>query len=219
MSKHTDIRNIKHFIWDFDGTLFDTYPIIIQQMQTALGSFGHTIDPLELMEQLLDTVGAALEYCAAKFSIDLTQLNDAYTVLHEQSALLPVAPPMKAVESVLAAVLARGGKNWIFTHRDLDSTTAYLEKYGLTHYFSDIVAADTPGFAWKPAPDSIEYLLRSHGLDPEEVAMVGDREIDLASARAAGVYSIHYLCKTVPQNLQCHWRFSDFSHMAAALNT
>ena len=212
-----EIRDIKHFIWDFDGTLFDTYPIIIQQMQTALGSFGHTIDPLELMEQLLDTVGAALEYCAAKFSIDLTQLSDAYTVLHEASALLPMASPMESVEAVLSAVRARGGKNLIFTHRDLGSTTAYLEKYGLTHYFSDIVGADAPGFAWKPAPDAIQYLLRTHDLNPEEVAMVGDREIDLASARAAGIYSVHYLCKNVPQELQCHWRFSDFAQMAKAL--
>lgn len=212
-----EIRDIKHFIWDFDGTLFDTYPIIIQQMQTALAGFGCTIGSLELMEQLLDTVGATLEYCARKFDIDLIQLSDAYTVLHEASALLPVASPMESVESVLSAVRARGGKNLIFTHRDLGSTNAYLEKYGLAHYFSDIVGADAPGFAWKPAPDAIEYLLRTHDLDPEKVAMVGDREIDLASARAAGIYSVHYLCKNVPQELQCHWCFSDFAQMAKAL--
>lgn len=218
MNEKTDIRCVKHFIWDFDGTLFDTYPIIIDQMQEALGGFGHTIDPVELMEQLLNTVGFALEYCAAKFSIDYTQLDDAYTVLHSQTALSPMAPPMASVEKVLAAVVARGDKNFIFTHRDLASTQAYLEKYGLSHYFTEIVGTDTPGFVWKPAPDSILYLLNAHGLDAHEVAMVGDREIDLASARAAGVYSIHYLCKDVPQELQCDWRFSDYADMAAKLN-
>ena len=212
-----DIRHIKHFIWDFDGTLFDTYPIIIHQIQTALAGFGHTVDPLELMEQLLHTVSTALAYCAEKFAIDHTQLNDAYTVLHNQTALLPVAPPMASVELALATIQARGGKNLIFTHRQLDSTKAYLEKYGLAHYFSDISAPDTPGFAWKPAPDAITHLLHTHGLDPKEVAMVGDREIDLASARSAGVCGIHYLCKDVPQDLQCHWRFSDYADMAASL--
>ena len=219
MKEKTDIRCIKHFIWDFDGTLFDSYPIIIEQIQTALAGFGHTIGPLELMEQLLNTVSTALKYCAKKFSIDYTQLNDAYTVLHNQSALLPVAPPMASVEKALAAVRERGGKNLIFTHRTLDSTTAYLEKYGLSHYFSDIVAPGTPGFAWKPAPDSIEYLLKTHGLDRDEVAMVGDREIDLISARAAGIYGIHYLCKAVPQELNCHWCFSDYAEMAAKLKS
>lgn len=219
MKEKTDIRQIRHFIWDFDGTLFDTYPIIIEQMQSVLRDFGHSIDSLELMEQLLHTVGVALEYCAEKFSIDYPQLSDAYAIVHNQTALLPVALPMEAVESVLEAVVARGGKNLIFTHRTLASTNAYLEKYGLSHYFTDIVAPDTPGFAWKPAPDAITYLLETHGLDPQETAMVGDREIDLASGRAAGVRCIHYLCKDVPQELQCHWRFSDYAAMAATLKS
>ena len=217
MTTATDIRRIQHFIWDFDGTLFDTYPIIIRQIQTALTQFGHTIDPLELMEQLLNTVGAGLRYCAEKFSIDYTQLNDVYTVLHNESELLPIAPPMASVEAVLAAVRARGGMNFIFTHRTLASTSAYLEKYGLSHYFSDIVAPNTPGFAWKPAPAASKYLLSTPSLDPSEVAMIGDREIDLLSGQAAGIYGIHYLCKDVPQQLQCHWRFSDFADLAAAL--
>ena len=219
MKEKTDIRQIRHFIWEFDGTLFDTYPIIIEQMQSVLREFGHSIDSLELMEQLLHTVGVALEYCAEKFSIDYPQLSDAYAIVHNQTALLPVALPMEAVESVLEAVVARGGKNLIFTHRTPSSTNAYLEKYGLSHYFTDIVAPDTPGFAWKPAPDAIEYLLETHGLDPQETAMVGDREIDLASGRAAGVRCIHYLCKDVPQELQCHWRFSDYAAMAAILKS
>lgn len=217
MNENKDIRQIRHFIWDFDGTLFDTYPIIIAQMQAVLEDFGHTIDPVELMEQLLNTVGAALEYCAEKFSIDYAKLSDAYTVLHDQSALMPVALPMASVEAVLAAVVARGGKNLIFTHRELGSTQAYLEKYGLSHYFADISAPGTPGFAWKPAPDAIEFLLETHGLDRDEVAMVGDREIDLASGRAAGVRCIHYLCKDVPQELACDWRFSDYAVMADKL--
>ena len=217
MNENKDIRQIRHYIWDFDGTLFDTYPIIIEQIQTALGAFGHTIDSLELMEQLLHTVGTALKYCADKFSIDYTRFSDAYTILHEQSALLPVAPPMESVEEVLSAVLERGGKNFIFTHRTLSSTKAYLENYGLSHYFSHIIAPDTPGFAWKPEPDAIRFLLDTYELDPREVAMVGDREIDLASGRSAGVWGIHYLCKTVPQTLQCHWRFSDYAQMAELL--
>ena len=219
MRENTDMRQVKHFIWDFDGTLFDTYPIIIKQMQTALAGFGHTIDALELMEQLLYTVGYALEYCAEKFSIDYTQLSDAYSVLHQQTALLPVAQPMASVEAVLQEVVARGGMNLIFTHRTLSSTNAYLEEYGLSHYFTDIVAPDTPGFAWKPEPDAITYLMETHGLDPKEVAMVGDREIDLASGRAAGVYGIHYLCKDVPQDLQCDWRVWDYAEMAANLKS
>ena len=47
--------------------------------------------------------------------------------------------------------------------------------------------------------------------------MVSDREIDLIRARAAGVHTIHYLCKEVPQAMECDWRFSDDSDLAKAL--
>ena len=64
---------------------------------------------------------------------------------------------------------------------------------------------------------ALRQLAETHGLDPQKTAMVGDREIDLASGRSAGVWGIHYLCKTVPQTLQCHWRFSDYAQMAKLL--
>ena len=217
MKENADIRQIQHFIWDFDGTLFDTYPIIIEQMQTALGEFGHTIDALELMEQLLHTVGTALKYCADKFSIDYTRFSDAYTILHEQSALLPVAPPMASVEKVLAAVQARGGKNFIFTHRTLASTTAYLEKYGLSHYFSHIIAPDTPGFAWKPAPDAIEYLMEAYGGTIENTVMIGDRICDLSSGWNAGCTTCHLLTPVAPQYPPCDWRVENFRQMLELL--
>ena len=37
MSVQRSMRNIQHFIWDFDGTLFDTYPVIIGDLRKALG--------------------------------------------------------------------------------------------------------------------------------------------------------------------------------------
>ena len=42
-----EMQNIRHFIWDFDGTLFDTYPLIIQKLCLALQKYGHDCDPIE----------------------------------------------------------------------------------------------------------------------------------------------------------------------------
>lgn len=36
--------HIRHFIWDFDGTVADTYPAIIQSLRDALQEFGHDCD-------------------------------------------------------------------------------------------------------------------------------------------------------------------------------
>ena len=34
------MKALKHFIWDFDGTLFDTYPNLAGYMQKALKDCG-----------------------------------------------------------------------------------------------------------------------------------------------------------------------------------
>lgn len=212
-----DIRSVKYFIWDFDGTLFDTYPMIMGDFRKALQSFGRDADPVELMEKLLDTVAHANGFYAEKFGIDPEALFAAYRQqLAVSNETLP-SQPMANVEAVLRAVKARGGENYIFTHRASATTHAYLEQFDLLKYFADIVTPQSPCFAWKPAPDGIVYLLEKHGLSPEETAMVGDRQIDLDSGIAAGVKTVHYRCKAVPQELKCNWHFDDFLVMAQSL--
>jgi phosphoglycolate phosphatase-like HAD superfamily hydrolase len=84
MSTNTDIRRVRHFIWDFDGTLFDTYPIIINHVQTALGEFGHSIDSLELMEHLLVLDRAVTEEHSKEDIIELMKsLVPTYRDPHE----------------------------------------------------------------------------------------------------------------------------------------
>lgn len=48
-------------IWDFDGTLFDTYPLMAQSLRQALLDEGRDV-PLERIRALMNvTLGHALE--------------------------------------------------------------------------------------------------------------------------------------------------------------
>ena len=49
---------------------------------------------------------------------------------------------------------------------------------------------DDPGFAMKPDPGAIRYILNHWAIDPADAVMVGDREIDVRCARDAGVDGI-----------------------------
>jgi hypothetical protein len=46
MQAENTMSHIRHFIWDFDGTLFDSYPIIIGNLRSALQSYGYDCDPV-----------------------------------------------------------------------------------------------------------------------------------------------------------------------------
>ena len=211
------IQNISHFIWDFDGTLFDTYPVIIENIRQALQSFGFDADPKELMDKLLETVDHALSFYAEKYHIDKNTLSAAYQLQNITSNKELMALPMEGVESTLKAIQAKGCDSYIFTHRPLASTMAFLDKYDLSKYFTDFVAPATPGFARKPAPDAIEYLVNKYGIPKGKAVMIGDRELDLASGKNAGIRTAHYICKAIPQTFVCDWRFDRFADFTKAL--
>ena len=211
------LARIRHFIWDFDGTLFDTYPVIIRNLRAALAEFGCDADPVEAMGLMLDSIPAARQHYAARFGLDLKALTDAYQRYHVQATAALEAAPMPLLPAVLRAAAEKGGYHYVFTHRQLDETNAYLTKYALTDLFRDIVAPGCPGFAPKPAPDAVLHLMEKYGMTADDTVMIGDREIDLGSGRNAGIRTVHIVCTDVPEDLVCDWRFTDYGQMLEEL--
>lgn len=217
MSKQNNMQHIQHFIWDFDGTLFDSYPIIIATLRAAVQEYGYDCEPAEAMQLMLQNIGVAQNYYADKFSIPRDEFVEVYMRHHEKLNPQLLAKPMADVEKVLAKICQTGRKNYIFTHRKCSTTAQYLEKYGLDHYFTEIVGPETPNFAYKPAPDSLLYLMDKYGMTAEDAVMVGDRDCDLGSARNAGIGTVHFVCAMVPETLSCNFRFESYEKMLAIL--
>ncbi len=211
------MNNIRHFIWDFDGTLFNTYPTIIHCVQLALADFGHTADSTEMMELMLDNIPFAIHHYADLFGIEYDTLHTKY-VEHRKPYLESLAaPPMPDVVAVLKKITDTGRNNYIFTHRKPEETANYLCHWSIDGFFCDMVAPGTEGFAVKPAPDAVNYLSAKYNMQPEETVMLGDREVDLGSGRNGGILTAHIVCAAVPQTLHCDWRFESFQQMLALL--
>lgn len=211
------MQDIQHFIWDFDGTLFDTYPVIIENVRLALKDHGHDCQPAEAMRLMLDTIRTALDHYAQHYGLDRQGLEDAYYVYHRKANEALQAKPISGVPEVLEKICASGRHNYIFTHRKCDETLAYLKKYGLDGYFREIVGPESPVFAWKPAPDALLYLVEKYKMNPENTVMVGDRECDLGSGRNAGVKVAHLMCALAPEQLVCDWEMGNMEQMLALL--
>ena len=211
------MHHIKLFIWDFDGTLFDSYPIIIATLRAALQEYGHDCDPVEAMRLMLQNIGVAQHYYADKFGIVYEDLIETYYSHHNRLNPQLAAEPMADVEKVLKKICESGRKNYIFTHRKCSTTAQYLEKYGLSQYFTEIVGPEAPNFAYKPSPDSLLYLMDKYGMTAEDAVMVGDRDCDLGSARNAGMGTVHFVCAAVPETLSCDFRFESYQEMLLML--
>lgn len=211
------MQTIQHFIWDFDGTLFDTYPVIIEDLNRALHEFGHSCETKEAMRLMQDRLAQAQQFYAEKYGIPMAEVAAAYERHHARSNRELLAEPMAGVREVLEAIRSSGRHSYIFSHRKPEETTDYLKKYGLSHYFTHIIGPGSEGFAWKPAPDAVLYLMARYGMTPEETVMVGDRECDLGSGRSAGIKTAHLVCPMAPEDLVCDWKFETFAQMLEQL--
>ena len=153
------MKHIKLFIWDFDGTLVDSYPYSVSCMQRALADFGHEASYFEVLEQMMDTIGVAIRYFTDKYEIP--DFGERFWEYH-RTGQRPPTVVFDGIPEVLQRIEELGGINLIFSNRN-ESIYPLLEEAGLRDRFTEIVTTEHPSFAWKPAPDAIEYLMETYG--------------------------------------------------------
>lgn len=169
-------------IWDFDGTLFDTYPLMARNVVRTLGELGVQAPAGEVMDRLLESFGACMDYFGGLHGISGEALLERYRAVRARHA--ENAKPFPGVEQLLRKFAGQGGRSFVFTHRG-GSAARYLEEAGLAPYFTDIVTWDDR-FRRKPDPSGNLHIIGTHALDPAMVLAVGDREIDILAGKAAG---------------------------------
>lgn len=179
----------RHIIWDFDGTLFDTYPCTTMALSAALKKRGISVPDNELYSLLKQTVGTALSYCQEKFGLDETLASDFRRI--RESMEVDVCQPYPGVRELLSDVVAAGGYNYICTNRGA-SLFPMLERHGLLALFRGFATADD-GVALKPDPALNLLLIEKYSMDKSEAVIVGDRELDVVSGQRAGIAALAYM--------------------------
>lgn len=173
----------KHLFWDFDGTLYDTYPQILNAMLHALRDFGLTdVQPDQVMPWLKHSVYDTACHFAQLVGCDPKAIYNRH---HQYHKLDDQFPPYDGLTECLKALKDAGCCHYLYTHRD-HLSVLQLERDGLWQYFSGSVTSED-GFPSKPAPDALQYLLQKHQLEPAFCLMIGDRGIDIESALNAGI--------------------------------
>lgn len=180
------------FLWDMDGTLVDSYPAIVPNVIEACAEHGYTIDAETVYRNVIkSSVGSFLERLetphTASIKARFQELNDTR---------IEKIRPMPHARETLSLLRQAGHRHFVYTHRGA-SCRAILEQCGLLPYFTEIVTA-LDGFARKPAPDAILYLMNKYDLDPEHCCYVGDRSLDMEAAQNAAIGGILLLIPGSP---------------------
>ncbi|HFI0833364.1 TPA: HAD-IA family hydrolase [Streptococcus suis] len=187
------------FIWDLDGTLLDSYQAILAGIEETYAQFDIPFDREEIHAFILTySVKDLLARDAQKYGKDLVQLNQARAnSLREKNTAIQL---MEGAREVLEWTVQEGIQNFIYTHKS-DNAFQVLEDLGVDHYFTEILTSDS-GFARKPAPEALLYLIEKYDLDKSTTYYVGDRLLDVETALAAGIGSINLQIDGVEGNIK-----------------
>lgn len=178
----------KNFLWDFDGTLLNTYPAMVKAFYKTCLDYDIPADEDIILEKMKISVQAVIDFYMKRFNFPASFLDDFQRNRSEMEK--QYVEPYIDTKIILEEIVENGCFNYVVTHRGT-STLELLKKYDLEKYFIEIVIKDK-GFARKPNPQSIQYLVEKYEMNVDETIMIGDRILDIEAGRNAGVHSCFY---------------------------
>lgn len=158
-----------NILWDFDGTLFDTYPAFTLVLHELIGE---SVTEEEILKQLK----VSFSHAANHFHLSEEEIN---TFKSKEKSL---SPEMKKPFPFVEDILKKANINVIMTHKPRDEVQVILDYYQWNEYFQEIVAGDD-GYPRKPDSASYRYLHEKYTLD----LAIGDRLLDLLPAKEIGI--------------------------------
>ena len=197
--------NIKAVIWDLDGTLLNTLDDLAASVNAALAMNGM---PLRSTEEVRAFVGNGIRNLMIR-AVPGGEANPAFDkaledfIRHYGAHSRDRTRPYDGILEMLDKLSAAGVKHAIVSNK-IDFAVKALSRA----YFGERMCAaigDDPSRARKPAPDSVFAAMREMGVTAQETVYVGDSDVDVLTARNAGVPCVAVL-----------WGFRDEACLRAA---
>ena len=180
------MSTIEHLIYDFDGTIANSYPLFFGFLKTIAQNRGIRIpcDDTTLYRALKTTGMDAYRAMDCADIIDYSAfMEDFHALQEEHRASFPI---FSNVEALLRDAIKAGKKNYLYTHTG-PVVKDMLARMGILDCFTFVLDSSYK-FPLKPAPDALQYLTKRFSLDPKTCIMIGDRPIDAHAGMNAGMY-------------------------------
>lgn len=180
---------IKNIIFDFDGTLVDTAPLIVKTMQAAIREMNL---PERTGVKCRATIGLRLEEIPAVLWPEFTGIGVEYARTYRR-IFDKLKRPLNVncfpgVIETLGVLHGSGYKMAIASSRSRQSLEEYVEFFGPDKYFCMLVGGNDVAHG-KPDPEPVLSILDAKGWKANETLVVGDATVDIQMGKSAGTHT------------------------------
>lgn len=172
-------------IFDLDGTLLDSLPLVLRAFSHALTPFGGrpTMDLFARLGGPPEKIFPSLLPDASHVPAAMIRLNEFTRDNHHLIA------PFSGAIALLTELRARDVRLAVWTGRDRASTDSLLLSNAMTPFFDAVVCGDDLP-THKPDSSGLVEILRQLALDPGAALYMGDADVDVLGGFGAGVDTI-----------------------------
>lgn len=183
-------KAIKGIIFDLDGTLVNTLADLTSSMNVALASVGLPPQDQTLCRQM---IGNGLKMFAQRAAgTDNPDIIDKILQKmkeHYSQHCLDQTDAYPGLKPVIQRLCQRGFRLAVLTNKNQAPAETIVEGIFGKGVFEPIVGYQD-GAPLKPDPACVQAILRQWDLTAQQVVMVGDSDVDIQTANAAGLRHI-----------------------------
>jgi phosphoglycolate phosphatase len=187
--------SLRLLVFDLDGTLIDSGADLCASVNAMLRQFGRASLPEPVIATYIGDGAVRLVARALGEPTDPALLDSAVTYFldyyreHKLDKTYVYPGVFASLDSLRYKPGGHPRMMAVLTNKPIGPSQAICDALGLTPYFFRIYGANS--FATKkPDPEGLNALIREAGITPQETLMVGDSDIDILTARNAGVWSL-----------------------------
>ena len=183
------------YIFDLDGTLLDTLDDLAAAVNYALRCYGMPEHSRDDVRRFVGNGVRLLMIRAIPGGEQNPRFEEVFDTFRQYylEHSLDTTRPYDGIQETLMALKERGCRLAVVSNKFYVATQELCR-----HFFADTIEVavgehEAEGIRKKPAPDTVNEALSQLGVDRRDAVYVGDSDVDLQTARNAGLPCISVL--------------------------
>ena len=194
-------------IFDLDGTLIDSRQDLANSVNAMLRHFHRPELPADVIASYIGNGAPMLVRRSLGDPDDENFVQDALLYFmawyreHKLDHTYVYEGVKESLDAIKASRNGRPVKMAVLSNKPVGPSRAIVEALGLGKYFFQVYGGNS-FHTKKPDPAGVEALREEAGVPPEETVLIGDSDVDVITARNAGIFSLGVTYGLAPHTLE-----------------